>query len=923
MALTLYKTHNEIIDKLKKLSPADSDDWILRFNDGPKKDKKKTCVACVAKKPDDSGADNIQGSGTFVLFLDRTNFKICKFEKRDAIFPGINDINFNGKSLQELCKRNEWPTIDLILETACRIEQSSAEFTFSINGLSIYAKVATMSSLGSNEPIQLFCDILKVSTDTHPPSQIARTVSLMEPTLPSSIIHQHQQPSTSGIICDMNENKLKQYPQLNRTISVPCDASNIISTHRGPSSTSTISPLKLNNRKERLDSIIDSVATNSIETTLFCPSPTSATTDNHLSSSTSIMGPPKSISNNSRTNSMCEEKGSVLKSLLQNPSSAGTLGLPPGYQMPISNNWHLSSSDPQKQQQQQQLSLRQNSFDTSNIQQQGYMESSGFEIANFGVFSPKEATKKKRQRNPGPKKLTKKQQKELEIQQRQQQQQQSDMFQTAGYPQPAQNGFPSGPGGMNQQQYAQAQAQHQQQQAALMRQQQQQGMFNPNVPSSSRAGQMSSAAMMQQQQQQQQMNHPHHQGMPSHPINMYPSGGGGPGQMTPQQQMQMQQQQGHMMQHGNHPAGWYHPSQQQQQQHQFQYGGQQPGGRPQFIPPPQPPPPAATTTKKTTKRKNAKANNQEQQQQQMMHAQQAATSQQHQPPSKQQFLNPMYGSPQFSSPTTPMNHVSPYTHPAAAAAAAAAHQQHQQQQQQQLEWSKNAGINPPNSRESIRADLRATIQTRQNTSPPQMSAIMSPNEIHPARFTGPNTSNSPLTMMSPPRVSQGPHPGHAAATSYGPGSIPQPSSAATSDHQTNLFSPKQNGFYPNNYQNGMQQSQQHINPQSVNSQQQQQQQQNMAAQMQAQQQQLHHQQQQLQQAHHLQQQQQQHHQHQQQMQLLEELKAFPAVTLDDCKEILQEDGYGDLDVVGFDMMTKQGFEFNYDESRALLQRILY
>uniref|UniRef100_A0AC35FER1 Uncharacterized protein n=1 Tax=Panagrolaimus sp. PS1159 TaxID=55785 RepID=A0AC35FER1_9BILA len=293
MALTLYKTHNEIIDKLKKLSPADSDDWILRFNDGPKKDKKKTCIACVAKKPDDSGTDNIQGSGTFVLFLDRTNFKICRFEKRDAIFPGINDINFNGKSLQELCKRNEWPTIDLILETACRIEQSSAEFTFSINGLSIYAKVATMSSLGSNEPIQLFCDILKVSTDTHPPSQIARTVSLMEPT-PSTIIHQHhqQQPSTSGIICDMNENKLKQYPQLNRTISVPCDAS-ISTQHRGPSLTSTISPLKLNNRKERLDSIIDLVATNSIETTttMFCPSPTSATTattdNNHLSSSSS------------------------------------------------------------------------------------------------------------------------------------------------------------------------------------------------------------------------------------------------------------------------------------------------------------------------------------------------------------------------------------------------------------------------------------------------------------------------------------------------------------------------------------------------------------------------------------------------------------------------------------------------------------
>jgi uncharacterized membrane protein len=40
MALTLYKSHNEIIDKLKKLSPADSDDWILRFHDAPSKKEK-------------------------------------------------------------------------------------------------------------------------------------------------------------------------------------------------------------------------------------------------------------------------------------------------------------------------------------------------------------------------------------------------------------------------------------------------------------------------------------------------------------------------------------------------------------------------------------------------------------------------------------------------------------------------------------------------------------------------------------------------------------------------------------------------------------------------------------------------------------------------------------------------------------------
>uniref|UniRef100_A0AC34G697 Uncharacterized protein n=1 Tax=Panagrolaimus sp. ES5 TaxID=591445 RepID=A0AC34G697_9BILA len=330
------------------------------------------------------------------------------------------------KSLQELCKRNEWATIDLILETACRIEQSSAEFTFSINGLSIYAKVATLSSLGSNEPIQLYCDILKVSTDTHPPiqpPQIARTISLMDSTTSSTssshLLQQHQHhPSTSGgngNIIDMNENKLKQGPQLNRTISVPCDTSGNIISSRTSSSTISISPLKQNNigglqrRKERLDSIIDSVATNSIE--MFCPSSISPTTssDNQQQQQQSLMGPPQSISN--RTASIIEEKGSVLKSLLQNPSSAGTLGLPPGYQMPPMASWNVIEPNPKSYQQQQ---IRQNSFDSNNLQQSSFMESSGFEIANFGVFSPNETTtttgtaKKKRQRNSaGPKKLTK------------------------------------------------------------------------------------------------------------------------------------------------------------------------------------------------------------------------------------------------------------------------------------------------------------------------------------------------------------------------------------------------------------------------------------------------------------------------------------------------------------------------------------
>ena len=133
----------------------------------------------------------------------------------DASFPGISDIEFRGRTLKELCKKTEWPTISVILENACRIERaSSAELSLSLNGLSILAKVTTLSSLSIDEPIQIYCEILKFATfcfnvsyfyfcrvcadPPHPIPSIARTVSLMEP-----------QPSTSGV--DLNENRTVNY----------------------------------------------------------------------------------------------------------------------------------------------------------------------------------------------------------------------------------------------------------------------------------------------------------------------------------------------------------------------------------------------------------------------------------------------------------------------------------------------------------------------------------------------------------------------------------------------------------------------------------------------------------------------------------------------------------------------------------------
>ncbi|KAE9550725.1 hypothetical protein FO519_006059 [Halicephalobus sp. NKZ332] len=417
------------------------------------------------------------------------------------------------------------------------------------------------------------------------------------------------------------------------------------------------------------------------------------------------------------------------------------------------------------------------------------------------------------------------------------------MFQSPGYP----GGFPSG-AQMPPPQYPQG--------APEMRP----GMFNPNVPSSSRTGPMTSSAGYMP------MGHPNMNGQ-----MMYPQ----------QQPMQIQQhpQMAQMMPPNNGQwsqgpqQGMYHP-----QQMYYNNGGQRPP--PGYMGPPQVP--QQPQVKKASKRKSATQRNQESQQSvaAMIHMQQAATSQQGvlqqgtQPPVKQQFLNPMNGfpngSPQFSGPNTPMNptpmnpnsapmnptHLSPY---------------HQNPQQpQHYDWSKSGpsvnGARPNSRSEHVKAEIRASIQAKQHSSPQQMSAMMSPNDIQQGRFiSGTASSISPPTMMSPPRINQGPHPGHASQN-YGPPSIPQPSSIQ--NDQTNIFSPKNQFYNGNGYAFQQNHIPQMIQPQMnvVNS------------------------------------------GFKSQFSESSMLKDFPVLSLEDCKEILQESDFAEFDLVGFDnvMINKQG-----------------
>uniref|UniRef100_A0A7E4WAU9 MamL-1 domain-containing protein n=1 Tax=Panagrellus redivivus TaxID=6233 RepID=A0A7E4WAU9_PANRE len=429
-----------------------------------------------------------------------------------------------------------------------------------------------------------------------------------------------------------------------------------------------------------------------------------------------------------------------------------------------------------------------------------------------------------------------------------------------------------------------------------------------------------------------QMNHPHSMGPPMGG----PMGHPGYNHMAQMQQQQQQQQGGPMggpsqMQHGPGPNQMGMPNQ-WQGMYQGPHPGQQMYGpqggypgqeRPGFMPPHgmQAPPQQQPTQAPAPAKKPSKRKSNQQKHQEAVAAMQANTSNAA-PPPKQAFLNPMGGPPvgfngnsNFpggAQPNQMGNHLSPY-HP---------HSQHAQQAQMQAmhDWNRQHAMasaasanragansnsrNEPAIRGDVRSKLHASIHSRQNASPQQMAAMMSPNDLaaaasgrYPPGSTGANAGNSisPPTMMSPPRINQVPqNPGHAASN-YGPQSVPNPPSMPSEqNHHAQqqqgqgqqghpMFSPKMQppqGFY---HQNGHSQMTNGF----------------MGASGQG-----------------------NHNGVVPGMTHLQNQNELPQVTLEDCKAILQETDFADFDSISFDMTNKQGFEFNYDESRTLLQRIL-
>uniref|UniRef100_A0AC34R242 Uncharacterized protein n=1 Tax=Panagrolaimus sp. JU765 TaxID=591449 RepID=A0AC34R242_9BILA len=258
MALSYEQKHLEIIDRFKKLSSKDSDEWVLRLDPWPKREKQKTCVACVAKKPENQDNSCQEPSlGIIVLYLDQTTFKVVKVDSSACLAAKLSDNFFLGKSLQEFCRRNEWPTVDLILETAPRVEGACAELTFVVDGRNVATRASMLRSFSADEPHQLRCEILKSL-----PEPVCRSMSLAVP-----------EPSTSTIMLSNNATEFEVHDGatfgLNRTFSTPPE----VAVVPGPTK-------RRNSRKgraretqlSRLDSVIDSVASASTEVTNSEPS---------------------------------------------------------------------------------------------------------------------------------------------------------------------------------------------------------------------------------------------------------------------------------------------------------------------------------------------------------------------------------------------------------------------------------------------------------------------------------------------------------------------------------------------------------------------------------------------------------------------------------------------------------------------------
>lgn len=170
------------------------------------------------------------------------------------------DDLFLHKSLHELCKKNEWPTVDLILETATKVEKSSADLTFTVDGKNIASKVSMQCSLNSNDPIQLNSEVIRTYHDA------ARSLSLLNPG-PSEVDYNFNQKK--------EENFLKV--NLERTFSMPLgvkielpipkesNAPGPIKNSRRNSETVKKAKKTSPNRISRMESVIDSVASQTSE----------------------------------------------------------------------------------------------------------------------------------------------------------------------------------------------------------------------------------------------------------------------------------------------------------------------------------------------------------------------------------------------------------------------------------------------------------------------------------------------------------------------------------------------------------------------------------------------------------------------------------------------------------------------------------
>uniref|UniRef100_A0A914DIT7 Uncharacterized protein n=1 Tax=Acrobeloides nanus TaxID=290746 RepID=A0A914DIT7_9BILA len=210
---SLRKNPLEILSTLRKKTPADEPDWILRFDNFEQKKREKKCGGIKA--------ESLSKPPCIVLVLGGDR-RVQHVEFRERL-DGIDEKDFLSKCIFELCPRSDRPVLETLLDS---VTQCSAELKICVNNKNLNINATSARQSGS-EQIRLECKLVE-RTSHHsveqqsnlsvypfeaisPASSTSRDVPhdmMGSPTMCTSVLSDSFETKPSNL----TENKFRQQP---------------------------------------------------------------------------------------------------------------------------------------------------------------------------------------------------------------------------------------------------------------------------------------------------------------------------------------------------------------------------------------------------------------------------------------------------------------------------------------------------------------------------------------------------------------------------------------------------------------------------------------------------------------------------------------------------------------------------------------